>query len=161
MLGCLESDVEVVATRAKVVRVVALQGPVQVLFCGQRTAVRGSRMTARSSFGDNVRVSAGPDTVARGLAGEVGVVFGETTPSVTGVEVIGVLLTDYAINVHFEHRKQSFWFAPELLEFVDHAPGTEIRLDGVPKKWTRAADGSWIEEETIGPTKRKPSRKFW
>lgn len=118
-------------------------------------------MKEQISFGDNVRVNSAPDTIARGLAGEVGTIYGETTPSVTGVEVIGTLVTDYAINVHFEHRNESFWFAPELVDLVDHSPGTEIRLDGVSKKWTRAADGSWIEENTSGPKAGKPWWRFW
>jgi hypothetical protein len=111
------------------------------------------------SFGDNVRVLATPDTVERALAGETGQVYGETTPSSTGVEVIGKLAEDYAINVYFEKRSESFWFAAQLLELVDHAPGTVITLKGVAKKWTRSADGSWIEEDTGGDaaTRSTPS----
>ena len=51
------------------------------------------------SFGDHVRVRSTPLTEERGLAGLDGNVHGETTPSVTGVEVIGELKSDYAINV--------------------------------------------------------------
>src|SRR6185436_9990147 len=101
--------------------------------------------TPAITFGDNVRVRATPETEACGVAGLVGQVYGETTPSVTGVSVNGHLTRDYAVNVHFEGRKETFWFASELLEFVDHAAGTEIRLDGVPKTWTRKKSGEWIE----------------
>lgn len=90
------------------------------------------------------------------MAGLTGQVYGATTPSVTGVLVIGVLTRDYAINVHFDGKTETFWFASELLEFVDHAAGTEIRLDGVPKKWTRNASGDWIETPD-----RKPWWRFW
>ncbi len=100
----------------------------------------------RISFGDNVAVRAAPETVRLGLAGMTGQVYGETTPSVTGVEVVGDVQDDYAINVFLKERDEALWFARDLLEFVDHAPGTEIRLGGVAKKWTRNAQGEWVEE---------------
>lgn len=112
--------------------------------------------SAKIVFGDNVRVRPSPETEARGVAGLVGQVYGETTPSVTGVAVVGEVTHDYALNVHFEGRSESLWFAPELLEFVDHAAGTEIRLDGVPKKWTRTSTGEWAESAD-----RKPWWRFW
>ncbi len=108
------------------------------------------------TFGDNVRVRALPETEARGVAGLCGQVYGETMPSVTGVSVIGQVTRDYALNVHFEGRTETLWFAPELLEFIDHAPGTEVRLDGVPKKWVRSASGEWVETK-----ERKPWWRFW
>jgi len=40
------------------------------------------------SFGDRVRVRATPATEAAGLLGLVGDVYGETTPSVTGVQIV-------------------------------------------------------------------------
>jgi|SRR5215213_2823528 len=114
------------------------------------------------SFGDNVRVRATPLTEELGLAGAAGQVYGETTPSVTNVEVIGEIQEDYAINVFFEGRKESFWFAPELLEFIDHAPGTEITLHGVPKKWVRSSSGEWDESDTDNSQGiNKPWWKFW
>jgi hypothetical protein len=96
------------------------------------------------SFGDNVRVVSTPLTASLGLAGLTGAVYGQTTPSVTGVEVIGGAATDYAINVQLKGRAESLWFAPELLEFVDHAPGTEIVIGN--KRLVRSASGEWIEE---------------
>ncbi len=51
---------------------------------------------------------------------------GETTPSVKGVEVIGEVRDDYAINVHLDGRDEDLWFADDLVEFVDHAAGTEM-----------------------------------
>jgi hypothetical protein len=87
----------------------------------------------RISFGDKVQVMSTPDTTKRGLAHRTGHIYGETTPSVTNIEVIGTLTQDYALNVHIEELDESFWFAAELIELIDHAPGTEIRLHGVPK----------------------------
>jgi hypothetical protein len=113
------------------------------------------------SFGDNVRVRSTTVTIERGLAGLAGEVRGETTPSVTGVEVIGELRSDFALNVHLPEKGEAYWFAEELLDFVDHAPGTEIRLAGVPKKWTRSSDGRWIEENAPAMAPRKPWWKFW
>lgn len=41
----------------------------------------------------------------------------------------------------------------------DHAPGAEIRLDGVDKRWIRTEDGGW-EEESLAKEK-KPWWKLW
>lgn len=108
------------------------------------------------SFGDNVRVRSTSETEARGIAGLRGQIYGETTPSVTDIEVVGTLQSDYAVNVSFDNRKDSVWLAPELVEFIDHGAATEITLDGVPKKWVRAKGGEWIEEST-----QKPWWRFW
>ena len=109
------------------------------------------------SFGDNVRIRATKETEAAGVAGLKGQVYGETVPSVSGVEVIGTPSADFAINVHLEERGEGFWFAPELVEFIDHASGTVIRLDGVDKRWVRTEDGGWREESL----KKRPWWKFW
>ena len=95
------------------------------------------------SFGDNVRVATTSLTVSLGLAGLTGAVSGETRPSVTGVAVIGEGAADYAINVQLDGRGESLWFVPELLEFVDHAPGTEIVIG--TKRLVRVATGEWVE----------------
>jgi hypothetical protein len=97
-------------------------------------------------------------TTEHGVAGKTGTAYGETTPSVTSVQVIGEIKNDYAINVHFDDLKTSFWFAPELLEFVDDGAGAEITLDGVNKKRTRNASGGW-DEENLSQTK-KPGGSF-
>lgn len=112
---------------------------------------------AQISFGDNVRVRPTPETESLGLAGAIGQVYGETTPSVTGVEVVGELGDDRAFAVQFDDRADGVWFGADALDLVDHAPGTEIKLDGVPKTWTRAEDGSWIETKADA----KPWWKFW
>lgn len=113
-------------------------------------------------FGDHVRVLATSVTEELGLAGGLGQVYGWTTPSQTYVEVIGETSEDYAVNVFFDDRDEAHWFAPELLEFIDHAPGTEIRLEGVSKKWVRTAAGAWVEsdaEDVQGAS--KPWWKIW
>lgn len=104
-------------------------------------------------FGDNVRVRTTPETEALGVAGLAGQVFGWTTPSVTGVAVVGGLENDYAINVNFEGRGQQLWFATELLEFIDHAPGTTMQTGRV--LLTRDVDGSWFE------SRKKRWWQFW
>jgi hypothetical protein len=95
------------------------------------------------SFGDNVRVALTPLTVSLGVAGRTGQVYGETTPSVTGVEVIGSPTEDFAINVQLDGTTDSRWFVPDLLEFVDHAPGTEIAIGG--KRFVRSESGEWVQ----------------
>lgn len=62
--------------------------------CWAQTAssLLGERQTADLpliSFGDRVRVRQTPATRAAGVAGLVGEVYGETTPSVTGIKVTG------------------------------------------------------------------------
>ena len=97
------------------------------------------------SFGDNVRVLTTPLTSDLGIAGMVGQVFGQTVPSSSGVEVVGTLTSDYAINVYFEAKGEGVWLPEELLEFVDHAPGATFGLAG--QEWVRAADGTLKETE--------------
>jgi hypothetical protein len=108
------------------------------------------------SFGDHVRIRRHPDTEAAGLAGQMGEVRGVTTPSISGVTVIGPCESDYAFNVYVELVNQEGWFSPELVEIVDHGPGTTITLDGVPKTWTRTSDGDWAESP-----RRLPPREWW
>jgi hypothetical protein len=110
------------------------------------------------SFGDRVRVRITPEATAAGLAGLEGDVYGFTTPSVTSVMVIGAHGEDYALNVSFGEKKETFWFAEDQLEFISHSPGTEIRVGGVQKKWVRAESGEWIEHSTA---KTKPWWRIW
>jgi hypothetical protein len=97
------------------------------------------------SFGDRVRVRPTPETVTLGLAGLVGQVYGETRPSATGIEVIGGTGEDYAINVSFPDRADTFWFSSDSLEFFDHAPGTEAIIG--KRRFVRSASGEWVEEK--------------
>jgi hypothetical protein len=101
---------------------------------------------------DKVRVRATPLTEAIGLAGRTGQVYGETVPSTSGVgrdEIIGELVEDYAVNVHFDELKKDVWFTRDLLEFVDHAPGTQITIGGTTR--IRTATGEWIETNEQRP----------
>jgi hypothetical protein len=118
------------------------------------------------SFGDHVRVLSTEATQQLGVASLTGIVYGETMPYTMGIDVIGELTSDYAINVYFDNLQRSFWFAPELLELVDHAAGTEITLKGVSKKWTKTAAGQWQEKnirdsESRKTSGKKPWWKFW
>jgi len=117
---------------------------------------RVSTRMAQLAFGDNVRVRASPETTERHLAGLIGQIQGVTTPSVTNVDVVGGLAEDCAFAVEIKNKGPAIWFSPDLLELVDHAPGTEITINGVAKKWTRAAGGCWIESSTGAPW-----WKFW
>lgn len=103
-------------------------------------------------FGDNVRVRDTELTRELDLAGLVGQVYGETTPSVSGVAVIGQPAADHAINVHFDGRADTVWFAASLLELIDHAPGTEIRIGD--QCLVREADGRWRD---VPPANRAAS----
>jgi hypothetical protein len=111
------------------------------------------------SFGDNVCIVDTPITCEKGFAGERGVVYGVTTPSAMGIEFIGTSAQDVALNIHFASRNESFWFAPELVQLVDHGAGTEVTLNGVNKKWVRRQDGGW-DERSFASVKR-PWWKFW
>jgi hypothetical protein len=105
------------------------------------------------SFGDNVRVKTTALTEKLGVAGLSGHVFGQTIPSSSGVDdIISEAPVDYAINVYFDDRKEGFWFAEPLLELVDHGAGSEVRLDGIPKRWVRTTNGEW-EELDVSPDK--------
>jgi hypothetical protein len=93
------------------------------------------------SFGDNVRVRRAPCTEAIDIAGRVGRIYGETTPSWTAPEVVGDLLRDYAINVYFPELERDVWLAEQLLDFVDHGPGTTMTIGDTTL--VRRADGEW------------------
>jgi hypothetical protein len=111
------------------------------------------------SFGDNVRVRRTPETEALGVAGRIGQVFGQTTPSITGVAVVGGSDRDYALNVNFQDRRDTLWFAPQLLEFIDHAPGTEIHVGKVSA--VRDSDGNWVNTSSKTPLHERHRNKAW
>jgi hypothetical protein len=98
-----------------------------------------------ADFADRVRIKSSEETRRLGLAGLEGVVYGWTTPSVTGVEVVGDRGDDHAVSVQFEERDEGFWFAEDLIETIDHGAGTVVTLDGVDKEWVRLANGEWQE----------------
>jgi hypothetical protein len=124
--------------------------------------------TPAISFGDNVRILHSTATEVANLAGKIGPVYGFTTPSTTGIEVIGEVSDDFAIAVHFKDLGESLWFAMNLIEFVDHGEGTEISVTGSSSKWVRAADGQWITQpnpdSSASPSpipQKKPLWQFW
>ncbi len=100
-------------------------------------------MTTDICYGDNVRIRRTPETERLGIAETIGNVYGEATPSEIRIEVIGELRSDYALHVFFISLEKSYWFAPEMLEFVDHASGTEVHVHGSPFKSVRQRDGTW------------------
>jgi hypothetical protein len=115
-----------------------------------------ARTTPRS-FGDNVLVRNTAETQRHGFAGRRGQVYGHTTPSITRVEVIGGTREDFALNVHFEGLGEAHWFARELLEFVDHGPGTEIVIG--EKRLVRDEKGDWQQQD--GRSQVRPKRPWW
>jgi hypothetical protein len=110
----------------------------------EKFVVEGLKVKNRDiSFGDKVRIVATPATQAAGVAGRMGTVTGFTTPSVMDVKVVGEVKDDFAFSVTFENPNAQAWFAPELLELVDHAPGQDIQIG--QKRWVRRPDGGWEE----------------
>jgi hypothetical protein len=112
---------------------------------------------------DNVRVIKAPATVAAGIVGRVGQVRGFTTPSATGVDVVGPH-HDFAFGVVFDDDPDEnvFWLPPRLLELVDHAPATELRVGG--KVGVRQADGQWVvTDDPAGapPSEASVPKRFW
>lgn len=94
-------------------------------------------------IGDNVRIRDAEATRSLGLVGLPGVVHGWTTVSSTNPDVIGKVTDDQAVNVFFDDREEGFWFAPDLVEFVDHGAGATATIGD--KSFVRQADGSWKE----------------
>jgi hypothetical protein len=90
------------------------------------------------------------ETKRLGLAGREGQVFGWTTPSVSGVAVIGSPTGDFAVNVHFDELDEGFWFADDLVEPIDRGEGTTISLKDQDGEWVRLADGEWLERPRSG-----------
>src|SRR5690606_11615246 len=96
-------------------------------------------------------------TSALGHAGKVGVCHGFTTPSATGVEVVGDVSEDLAFAVHFgDDGMDEVWFAPELLELVYHAPGLRATID--TSEFVKAEDGSWQPVVSEG---KRPRRRWF
>ena len=105
-----------------------------------------------------MRVKAAPETNAAGIAGCVGIVYGITTVSSTGVEVIGTPTDDTAINVSFKDTSENVWLAPSLLEFLDHSPGITTTVKGSTTKLTRDPSGEWVESRRRLPLSEWPAR---
>lgn len=117
------------------------------------------------SFGYKVRIRDSALTLEKGLAGKIGEIHGQTTPSMMDFEIIGTPKEDVALAVYFEDLQTEYWFDTDLLEFIDSGEGSVITLDGVNKKWTKGKNGQWIEEDTtLGQTKptiQLSEKKWW
>jgi hypothetical protein len=96
-------------------------------------------------FGDRVRLRHSPETEELGVAGKVGQVYGQTTPSSSGVAVVGNLAEDYAIYVDFDDDERTLWFAEELVEFVDHNAASTMTIG--PTTVVRTESGDWVERK--------------
>jgi hypothetical protein len=105
-------------------------------------------------FGDRARIRDTDETRGRGFAGRVGDVFGESVPSSSGVgPVIGDRGEDFALSVFFDETGEQEWFAPHLVEFIDHGGAQTMSLEGGPS-FTRDADGAWHEDGGSTPAGR-------
>jgi hypothetical protein len=99
-------------------------------------------MAAAISFGDTVRILNTPETRAAECAERIGTCYGFTTPSVTGVEVIGRGGNDQALNVTFEGGS-SAWFDPSVVAFVGLNAGQTATIGD--KRFVRLPTGEWVE----------------
>jgi hypothetical protein len=106
---------------------------------------------ATIGFGDQVRVLATGETEVAGIAGLEGEVHGLTTPSVSGVEVVGGAPDDSALHVYFGGKPEGRWIRPDLLELLHHNAGAEMTVQGSRVKFVRRADGGWDEVSVSGP----------
>jgi hypothetical protein len=68
--------------------------------------------------------------------------YGVTTPSVTGVEVIGATGNDEALNVAFDDGA-SAWFDPSVVASVDVNAGQTATIGD--KHFVRLPTGEWVE----------------
>src|SRR5712691_11463402 len=115
-----------------------------------------------ADFGDRVRIKESPETIAAGVAGMEGDVYGFTTPSTTGVDVIGGAPDDHALNVFVQGYKAELWLRADLVEFLHYNVGTEMVVGNV--KAVRQPDESWAESfinshsaNRESPTKARPT----
>jgi hypothetical protein len=100
----------------------------------------------RVSLGDRVRILIDPATVDAGWADREGTCCGFTTPSVSHLNVVGIAEHDLAVNVQFGSDETAS-FAPNLVTFVDHAPGTIMTIG--EKQMIRNKDGAWKRHDPV------------
>jgi hypothetical protein len=97
------------------------------------------------SFGDRVRIVSSDATSERGFGGRSGIVYGESMPSSSGVgPIIGDRGEDFALWVVFADTNEQEWFAPHLVEFLDHGGAQMMKIEGGPS-FVRDPDGAWHE----------------
>ena len=80
-------------------------------------------------------------TEQEGIAGQTGIVHGFTTPSQTGVEVVGDCTDDYAIAVTIEGSSSAIWLPENFLEPVDRQLGTTVQIGS--RRLIRDEQGQW------------------
>jgi hypothetical protein len=96
-------------------------------------------------FGDRVRIAPSDETSERGFAGRSGIVYGESIPSSSGAgPVIGDRGEDFALSVFFEDTDEEEWFAPHLVEVLDHGGAQAMTIDAGPS-FVRDPDGACRE----------------
>ena len=93
-------------------------------------------------MGDHVRIATAEETIATDFAGMEGTCYGFTTPSVTGVRVIGEPSEGYPLNVGFDDGTTA-WFDRSLVEFLDVSAGAVIQIGN--HRLVRDANGDWVE----------------
>jgi hypothetical protein len=108
-----------------------------------RACTRQDCAMRRAEMFDTVEIVSSPETIGAGYAGKTGICYGFTTPSVTGVQVIGDEGDDRALNVGFDNGT-SAWFHPSLIGFVDVNAG-QVAMVG-DKRFVRAPSGDWTED---------------
>jgi hypothetical protein len=104
-------------------------------------------------IGDNVRIVGSEPMSALGYADRVGVFYGFTSPSVTGVEVVGEITEDVAFAVDFGDGTETVWFSPHLVELVDQAPGITATVGD--QEFVKGDDGRWVPVEPDGERTRR------
>ena len=63
-------------------------------------------------------------------------------------------------RIYFDSLQKSYWLVPALLEFVDHAPGTEVHVHGSPIKSVHQRDGSWKDVPLEAPGDRDTRKRY-
>jgi hypothetical protein len=94
-------------------------------------------------LGNVVRVKEQTDTIAAGISGNVGVVYGYTTPSIGRIEgpFIGPITNDLAYAVRFDDRSGVVWIAPDVLEVIDIQAGMRRTIAGY--EFVKREDRTW------------------
>lgn len=83
-----------------------------------------------------------PETLAAGCADQVGKCYGFTTPSITGVAVVGSGAEDKALSVTFDDGT-SVWIAPSLVVVIDVGAGQTATVGD--RRLVRLPTGEWVD----------------
>ena len=95
---------------------------------GSKLNYRRKLVESEFQFAGRAKVLATPLTTSLGFADRIGVIYGQTTPSQSGVDVVGEITDDYAVNVYFEELDLAVWFGERVLELVEAAPEIKTTL---------------------------------